>query len=385
MTFAFDITLTRRTVSAPGALSDLGRLVTPLGRRALVAIGGGSVRRSGVLDRALTSLTDAGLTAAVFEGIEPDPSTETANAAAEACRASGAEVVIGLGGGSVLDCAKAAAILATHEGDAAEYQMGQRRFERPGLPYVAIPTTSGTGSEANRVAVLTNTAEGIKKSIMDSSMVPALAVLDPELTVSLPPFETAYTGIDALSHAAESFVSLNATPVTSGWSAEALQLIGTHLPRAVADGADPEARAAMQVASALGGATLNAGVGCAHILAHPLGATFGIPHGAAIAAVLPAVFEANSTFAEDRYAQIARALDAACASLTDAEAAARAGDALRHLLERIGLCQRLGERGVTAADFGRVYEGVGKSMAHIKTNPRPATRELLESIFVASL
>jgi len=385
MTFTFDITLTRRTTCAPGALSDLGRLILPLGRRALVAIGGGSVRRSGVLDRALESLSSVGVRATVFGGIEPDPSTETADAAAAACRESGADMVIGLGGGSVLDCAKAAAGLATHEGGAADYQMGRRQLERPGLPYVAIPTTSGTGSESNRVAVLTNRTEGIKKSVMDSSMVPMLAILDPELTVLLPPFETAYTGIDALSHAAESFVSLNANPVTSGWAITALELIGANLQRAVADGTDLEARAAMQIASALGGAALNAGVGCAHMLAHPLGATFGIPHGVAIAAVLPAVFEANRIDAESQYARIARALDPECSGLPDAEAATRAGSALRGLLERIGLCERLGGRGVTAADFGRVYEGVLRSMGHIKTNPRPATRELLESIFAASL
>jgi alcohol dehydrogenase len=179
-------------------------------------------------------------------------------------------------------------------------------------------------------------------------------------------------------------VSLNANPLTEAFSLRALALIGRALPRAAAAPDDLAARADMVLANTLGGAALNAGVGCAHILAHPLGATFGIPHGAAIAAVLPQVFDANASYAPAKYEDIHRALDPEGAVPSPGDGS-RAGDALRALLQRIGFAPRLAEHGVTPDAFDTLYEGVEKSMRHVVTNPRPATRELLLDILKRSL
>lgn len=384
MACTMDVTLTRRTVFGPGRLAELGELCRPLGERALIVIGGGSVKRTGALDKARRSLTDAGVEWVLFEGVEPDPSVDTTDRAVAMGKSENCDLVIGLGGGSVMDCAKAVALLITHEGPTADYQMDRREVERPGLPYVAVSTTSGTGSEANRVAVLTNKEERIKKALLHPYMVPQLALLDPELTLSLPQYETAYTGIDALSHAAESYVSLGANPLTEAYGLRALELIADALPKAIRNPEDVDARADMAMANYLGGAALNGGVGAAHILAHPLGAEFGIPHGTAIAALLPQVFDANCQAAPRKYARIYRAFKPDV-QVSDAEAASRAGDALREFLSQINFAPALGEHDVDEGDFEKVYEGVQKSMAHVVTNPRPAGRELLREILVASL
>jgi len=377
MVTAFDITLTRRTVFEPGALLQVGRLAVEFGQRALLVIGGASAQRSGALDRARVAVVEAGVDVEQFAGVERDPTVETADSAAAVARQGRFDSVIGLGGGSVMDCAKAVAMLAGNDGAAADYQLGERTVQRKGLPFIAVPTTSGTGSESNRVAVLTNRALSIKKAVAHPLMVPDVALLDPELALTLPRYETAYTGIDALSHAAEAYVSLNSTPITEAFALRALELVGRSLARACADGSGLAARSDMTLASALAGAALNAGVGCAHILAHPLGATFGVPHGVAIASVLPQVFAANAGASPERYTRIARAL---CP-----EREISAEEALRDLLRRIGFEPRLSAHGVSAEHFDTLYGGIEKSMRHVTTNPKPATYELLQSIFEASL
>ncbi len=385
MVTEFDITLPRRTVSGPGAVVRLGELAAEHGKHALLCIGGGSVKRTGTLEKAQHSLAQAGVRVTLFEGIEPDPSVETCERGREVCREAGCDVVIGLGGGSVMDCAKIIAIAVANEGPVEDYQFNRRRFERPGLPYIAVSTTSGTGSEANRVGVLTHHGEKVKKAVLDPLMVPAVAILDPELTVSVPPEVTRYTGIDALSHAIESYVSLNATPFTEGIGLRAVELIARYLPVAVAEPANLEARAAMQVANYLGGMALNAGVGAAHILAHPLGALFGIPHGTAIACVLPSVMRHNAEHAPEKYARLAEALGAEVAGLSTIDAARRASEALERFLERIAFRPRLSEFGVSLEAFDEIYASKEKSMGHVKTNPRPATAELLRQIIEESL
>lgn len=385
MAAGFDLTLTRRTLLGDGSITELGPIAAGFGTRALLMIGRGSVRASGAFDGALASLAAAGIISHLFEGVEPDPSVDTTDRAADLCRGLEAQLVISLGGGSVMDCAKSVAMLATNPGSSAEYQLGQRTVEVAGVAHIAIPTTAGTGSEANRISVLTHHGERMKKSIADRRMVPDVAILDPSLTTSLPPFETAYTGVDAFAHAAEAYVSLNATPVTEAFSLRAIELVAKSLVRAVDAGDDVEARADMLLASYLGGASLNAGVGCAHMLAHPLGASFGMPHGAAIAGLLPQVLDANWEHAPDKYARIARALDPELASATTAQAAGSAADALRGLLERIGLKVRLGDHGVSPDCFGTIYSGVQKSTGHIKTNPRPVDPELLRAIIETSI
>lgn len=382
----YELTLPRDTVFGEGSLECLGRRASKLGRSALLVIGRGSVRRSGALDKAMKLLKGSGIRVTLYEGVEPDPSIQTVDEGSKVCRRESCDLVIGLGGGSVMDAAKMMAILAKNPGSAREYQMKERAIEQPGLPYIAIPTTSGTGSEGNRVSVLTNKEERIKKSVAHPYMVPHLAIVDPSLTLSLPPKLTAMTGIDALSHAIESYVSRRAQPFTEGIGLRAIKLIGENLPRAVEKGDDISARGSLAMASYLAGIALNAGAGAAHMLAHPLGALFGIAHGEAIALVLCEVMRRNLDYATEKFADIAMALGENTSGLSARSAAELAVDAVSRLCQRIGLTRRLRDFHLKEEDFSEILKGVEKSTSHLKeTNPCPITEELLLEILRASM
>ena len=282
----FDFTTPGRILFGRGSALQAASLARGFGERALVVIGGSTSRPAGLLDR----FRREGLTCEVLQS-STEPTVDMVRDGVERARRLGSQLVIGLGGGSALDAAKAIAILATHPGDVFDYLEvigGGRALDRPGLPAVAIPTTAGTGTEVTRNAVLASPSHGVKVSLRSPFLPPRLAIVDPDLSSQMPPDLTARVGCDALTQLIEPFVSLRANPLSDAVCREGLRLAASALAIAVHRGTDQEARSAMAAAALLSGLALaNAGLGAIHGLAGPIGGMISAPHGSICAALLP--------------------------------------------------------------------------------------------------
>lgn len=300
----------------------------------------------------------------VFREVEPEPWVETADAAGEALKKSGAGCVVGIGGGSAMDIAKAASVLATNPGTAADYQ-GLNLVRSPGLPGIMVPTTAGSGSEATFTAVLSTREPKSKAGINSPFLYPVSAVLDPELTAGLPPRLTATTGMDALAHAIEAYTSLAAGPLSDMAAINAVRLISGSLRKAVADGSDIAARADMLLGSFLGGVALaSAGVGAVHALSYPLGGVFRVPHGAANGLLLPHVMRFNEPGCP-KYSSIAEAMGA--------EGDVGAADAVAKLAGDAGIPLTLSSLGIRKEHFNAMAEAAMKVSRPLENNPRKVT------------
>jgi alcohol dehydrogenase class IV len=285
----FEFATAGRIMVGPGRAAELAGVLAGLGSRALVCTGANPERQASLL-------AALGTAAAVFP-VPGEPTVELARAGVAAARGHGADVVAAIGGGSVIDTAKAVATLVGNGGDPLDYLevVGSGRpITRPALPMVAVPTTAGTGAEVTANAVLAVPEHRVKASLRSPLMIPRVALVDPELTVSCPPPVTAASGLDALTQCLEPFVSVRATPLTDGLAREGLRRAGAALRTAYADGADLAARADMATCALLGGMALaNAKLGAVHGLAGVIGGTADVPHGLACAALLAPVIEAN--------------------------------------------------------------------------------------------
>lgn len=349
-----------------GCFGDIGAEAASLGRRALVVTGRSAMRRAGITDRCVEALAAAGCGASVFEDVEHDPSLNTVERGREAARRTEADVVIGIGGGSPLDAAKAVAILANKPGAASDYFHGRREINAPGLPLIAVATTSGTGAEITKNAVLTDTSERVKKSFRHALMVARVAIVDPELTVSCGPNLTAHSGMDALTQAIECYVSRAAQPVSDVLALSAAKLLYEHLVPAVEDGANIEHREAMALGSMTCGlAFANASLGAVHGLAHPIGAELGLAHGLVCAALLAPVVAFNYRACRDKMDHLARTLGLA--------SGADLAPALRNLADRVGIPRRLGSLALRE----EVYPAILASCrsGSMSNNPREASDE----------
>jgi len=366
----FTLTYPPKITFGPGVAEQVGAEARRYGRRALLVTGRSAMRKSGLLGRVLGWLEAAGLKVELFEQVESEPSLRTVHAGVEQARAEGTEVVVGVGGGSALDAAKAIAVMATQEGTIWEYHAG-REIEREGLPFLALPTTAGTGAEITRNAVLTNEETRVKQSIRSSRMMARVALVDPELTFSLPPDVTAYTGMDAFTQAVEAFVTRSANPVTDALALEAVRRLFRHLPTAVADGRNAAAREEVALGSLLSAlAFSNSGLGAVHGLAHPIGARCGVPHGLVCAVLLPHVMAFNLDAAPEKFARLAEALGVAGPE--------EGVGAVRDLLARLGLPMTLSDYGLAEADWSLILaESRSSSM---QKNPREASDEDLTEI-----
>ncbi|MEV1294380.1 iron-containing alcohol dehydrogenase [Pseudonocardia sp. NPDC049635] len=291
----------------PGSVSRLPALVDGLGAESAFVVTDAGLRGTGIVDRVLGGLTAGGLRTAVFDGIGPNPSTTAVEAGAAALREFGPCVVIGLGGGSVLDAAKGIALLATHPAARATDPLWDSAVD--GLPLVAVPTTAGTGAETNGFGVVEDTCARRKIYLGHPSVRPRVAVLDPELTLGLPAAITAATGFDALVHGVESLASRGANPVSDAAAAQAVALVGRWLPVAVEDGGDLEARSQLLLGAHLAGQALTvSGLGLVHGIAHAVTAHLGTPHGVALAAVSEQVMRYSADVAAGPYERVRLAL-----------------------------------------------------------------------------
>ena len=359
-------------ITGVGCFEQLGEVTARYGQRALLVCGSKAMRRSGVLDRGLDLLAQANVTTTVYDQVAGEPTLPVVEEGRRLAREQEVQVVIGLGGGSAMDTAKAIAGLYFQPGAVAEYHAG-RPLEGPGLPFLAVPTTAGTGAEVTKNAVLIDPSRGLKKSIRSDEWFAKVALVDPELTLTMPPSVTAFSGADALCQAIEPFVSIGAQPITDALAVEAIRLIGRSLVRAYEDGRDIEARTDMLYGSLLAGMALaNARLGGVHGIAHPLGGHYRLPHGMLCGLLLPYVMEYNLEYAAERYARIAQLLG-------QEPAPSKAVEAVRELLAQIGIPEHLEPLGVRRDDFPVLIEESLPS-GSLKSNPRPLGAEDVRQI-----
>ncbi len=320
------------------------------------------------------NLKKEGISFEVFRDLAPEPWVENADKAAESLKRSSCDCVAGIGGGSAMDIAKAAAALATNPGSAADYQ-GLNLLKNPALAKIMAPTTSGTGSEATFTAVLSKKEPPSKAGINSPFLFPETAVLDPEMTLNLPAFQTATTGMDALTHAIEAYTSLNAGPLSDLAAYEAIKLIAVSLERAVSNGGSIGARTDMMMGSLLGGIALaNAGVGAVHALSYPLGGAYRIPHGVANGLLLTYVMEYNAQECPGKYSEIARIFSGGGKG-ESAPPAREAAPAVRELARKIGVPLKLSEIGIKKENFPEMAEAAMKVTRPLENNPRSISAE----------
>lgn len=342
------------------------------------------VRGAGLVDRILTSLEEAGIAYEIFDEVEPNPTTVIVERALAHLRTMGADGVVAVGGGSPMDTGKAVAFLATNGGKVTDY-MSRDSVKLPPLPCIAIPTTAGTSSEVTNNVVFTNPETHYKFGIGSPNAAAARALIDPELTLTMPPSLTAATGMDALTHALESYISKGAYDLTEVLALEAIRLIGHWLPVAVRAGQNHQARERMMMACLLGGVAFNQSrLVIVHPMSHPVSGWCGTPHGVANAILLPHVMAFDVDYAQEKFARIAKALGVDTKGMSTAEAAHAAVDKVRRMNEELGIPPNLSAVGARTELIPAMTADAMKS-GNIPLNPRPTTYEDVVAIYEAAM
>lgn len=295
-------------ITGAGAVGELAPQLRRRGLTRVLLVTDDFMVSSGLVARVVADLAAAGVAVEVCADVQPDPSEDNVLAGFARLQASGAEAVVALGGGSPIDCGKVIAVLATNPPPLARF-MGRHQVPNPGQPLFAIPTTAGTGSEVTKVAVITDTRRDVKMMMLDAHLLPTVALVDYELTLSMPPTLTAAVGVDTLTHGIEAFVSRLATPLTDPLALSCIRLVGEHLETAWGEPGHRPAREGMMLAATQGGmAFANASVALVHGMSRPIGALFHVPHGISNAMLLPTVTRFSVPGATVRYAEVARTL-----------------------------------------------------------------------------
>jgi alcohol dehydrogenase class IV len=368
-----------------GTLAKLPERIHSLPAQRVFVITDPGIRATGILQQVLDLLRAAEIGCEVYGEVKPDSGSTLIAEAAEQARRSKVEAIIGIGGGSSLDTAKAVATLLTNPGTILDYA-GLHKVKNRLLPVIAIPTTAGTGSEVSLWSVFTNDDTGLKIAVGSVYVYPMIALCDPELTLNLPPMMTAATGMDALAHGIECYTNNSCQPISAALALNAIELIGKHLRNAVQQGHQRDSRYAMLLASTMAGIAMNpTRLGLAHALAMPLGSwDFRVPHGIAIAVTLPRVMRFNCVAAPERYAHIARALGEAVDQLSPSDAARRGVEAVEELARDIQIPKGLGKYGVHPSHIPQIVDEAMKS-GNVVVNPRPTSREQLAAVLEQSL
>lgn len=367
-----------KIVFGNGALATLADHVkTAGGKRALVVVDPGVVK-AGIADKVKKVLEDGGVAAAIFDRVDPNPIEQNIVDGVHAFRGHSADFVVSVGGGSPLDAGKLIALKITHERPLHEYDdaIGGDAHIGPNVPpIITVPTTAGTGSEVGRSGVVTLKATGRKTVIFSPYLMAKVALLDPELTVSMPPRVTAATGFDALTHCIEAFLAQGDHPMADGIALMGVELCAKNLYRAVEAPADLGARGAMMKAAMMGAVAFQKGLGVCHSLAHPLSSEKNLHHGLANALCLPAVCDFNNAAVPDRIERLRRTVDMTATSLSNA---------LRSLREKIGLPNGLAAEGVKKDDIPKLADKAMED-ACWRLNPRKVVREDMVKLYELSL
>ncbi|MFQ6015298.1 MAG: iron-containing alcohol dehydrogenase [Anaerolineae bacterium] len=373
-----------RLVFGVGAVAEIPDEVVRLVKGKVLVVTDPGLVEVGVAAQVTTMLNEAGVGHVVFSGVEPNPSVDTVQAALQLYGEENCQCLLAVGGGSSMDTAKAVGILASNGGDIRDYE-GIGKVKRPLPPLLAIPTTVGTGSEVTVFTVITDRDRCFKMTIGSPFLLPQTAILDPALTTSLPPAVIASTGMDALTHAVESYTSLGSTPFSEPFALQAIRLIARSLPQAVA-GREVTVMGDMLYASAMAGmAFTNTRLGNAHAMSHPLGGYYNLAHGVANAVLLPHVMEFNLPACPAKMARIAEAMGEEVGGLSEAEAAHKALEAVRRLSAEIGIPSGLGALGVTEEEHMAEMTNDAMLSGNILVNPRKTTREDVLKLYQKAL
>ncbi|VVM38852.1 Alcohol dehydrogenase 2 [Pseudomonas fluorescens] len=351
-------------------------------RKALIVTDQG-LARAGIAERIAGLLAMRDIDAVVFDGARPNPTIANVEAGLAVLQREHCDCIVSLGGGSPHDCAKGIALCATNGGRISDYE-GVDRSTKPQLPLIAINTTAGTASEMTRFCIITDEARHVKMAIVDRNVTPILSVNDPALMVAMPKGLTAATGMDALTHAIEAYVSTAATPITDACALKAISLISDNLRQAVADGSDLQARENMAYAQFLAGMAFNnASLGFVHAMAHQLGGLYDLPHGVCNAVLLPHVQRFNAKVSSPRLRDVAKAMGIKVCGLDAEQGAGAAISAIEHLAVAVGIPAGLAELGARMQDVPLLAENALKDACGV-TNPRTASQAEIEAIFRAA-
>ncbi len=338
----------------------------------------------GVVAKLTALLAEHGIESLVFDETKPNPTMTNVESGLRMIKANGCDCVISLGGGSPHDCAKGIALVAANGGSIQDYE-GVDRSAKPQLPLIAINTTAGTASEMTRFCIITDEARQVKMAIIDKHVTPLMSVNDPELMLAKPAGLTAATGMDALTHAIEAYVSTIATPVTDASAIMAIQLIARHLRTAVNQGDDLHAREQMAYAQFLAGMAFNnASLGYVHAMAHQLGGFYDLPHGVCNAVLLPHVQAYNARVSAARLKDVARHMGVDVSTMNDEQGAAAAIAAIKQLALDVKIPAGLEQLGVKADDFDVLASNALKDACGF-TNPKQASHEEIVAIFRAAM
>jgi alcohol dehydrogenase class IV len=372
----FDFQLRPRVLYKAGFVAEVGQELAHLGARRALIITDEGVVRAGLLDRVRAGLAGGVEVAGVFSEVPSNSSVAVVERGAAYAQQCGADLIVAVGGGSPIDTAKAIRILLTEGGRLHDYE-GYNLLTRPLVPMVAIPTTAGTGSEVTAWAVIRDEQAHLKLSFSSVYLAPDLAILDPEMTRTLPPSLTAATGMDALVHAIEAFVGSNASPIIDSLALQAIDMISNNLRDATYSGDDMDARGQMLIASCIAGIAFSSGggsLGIVHAIAHAIGGAFDVHHGTANSIILPYGMQFNSVAVPNRFARIARAMGVNSGGRPEEDVIADGIDAVRLLAVDCDLPTRLRDVGLPEDALPTLAEAA-LGDATIFTNPRPATYE----------
>jgi len=373
-----------RVVFGHGVSADAGRHMLKLKSKSCLVVTDSGIIKAGLLDGVMASLKESGLRAAVYDQVQPEPPQENIDEALEIYRRQQCDAVLGLGGGSALDVAKAAAMVAGNGGRFSDYT-GIGRVPQKGAPLALLPTTAGTGSEVSIFSIMV--VNGSKAGVVDHLTAADYAIVDPALTLSLPRHVTAATGLDTFCHLLESYISVKATPFCDAVCLEGMRVVNRHLRRAVGNGQDLEARAWMSYASLLGGYAMNMTEGAAavHALAFALGAKFHVPHGLSNAVMLTNVLKAVAAPEQEKLARLAAALGENTSGLSGREAAERGLAAVASLVADVGCAIPLRQLSVQEKDLDALADETMTQTRVLGHSTHQLTREEIRKIFADTL
>ncbi|MFI3212378.1 MAG: iron-containing alcohol dehydrogenase [Eubacteriales bacterium] len=374
----FNYNLPTNLLFGRGRVSEIGTVTAPYGKKALIVTGFNSTKKSGLLDRTIQYLKDAEIESVVFDQVSANPLTTTAIAGAELAKEESCDVVIGLGGGSIMDCAKAIAFLTVNEGDISDY-IFNKLVSNKALPIILVPTTCGTGSEGNGFAVLTNPENGDKKSLRCNAIVAKASIIDSELMETMPKHILASVGFDALCHNMEAYISKISQPLTDAMSLQAMQLVGESLVDLFEGNGNPTDWDNISWASTVGGMVIHsAGVTVSHGMEHPASGLRNIVHGNGLSALTPVVMEKSLGSVPEKFINIAKCLGG--------ESEKDCVTKIKELITKLELPLTLSEQGVLPEDIEWMVENCFKvSAAGIQNHPILFTREEIKEIYESAL
>ncbi|OQP10087.1 alcohol dehydrogenase [Geobacillus sp. 47C-IIb] len=379
----YELLVPNRVIYGRDTFREVGRQAKTLGTKALI-VSDPVMENIGLVARCEQYLREAGLPLATYTRVDTEPTDVHVKEALDVCRSEQCDVIVAIGGGSSIDAAKAVAVMMTNEGTISDYVGNAKMFTKKPVPLIAIPTTAGTGSEVTKVTVIIDTKTDVKMMISQPALLPAVAIVDPLLTVSCPPSVTAATGVDALCHSIEAYISRRAHPVTDVLALSAIEAIIGHLRRAYENGQDIEAREKMAIAAMKAGmAFSNASVTLVHGMSRPIGALFHVPHGVSNAMLLPGVLEFTKESATERLAVIARLINPQLKDVSNAEAADALVEEVKQLCRDLHI-PNMKTWGIDKAAFDKAVDKMAAdalASGSPSNNPRVPTHEEIVALY----